>query len=85
MRIAITGGSGRVGRAVIELALAQGHSVVSIDRVQPAEGSLADNVTFIQASITDYADFESAIQRLRRAGASGGLPVARRPPRLRGA
>ncbi len=50
-----------MGRAVIDLALAQGHSVVSIDRVQPAEGSLADNVTFIQASITDYADFENAI------------------------
>jgi UDP-glucose 4-epimerase len=62
MRIAITGGSGRVGRAVTELALAQGHSVVSIDRVQPAEGSLADNVTFIQASITEYADFEQALQ-----------------------
>ena len=36
MRIAITGGSGGIGRAVIKLALVQGHSVVSIDRVRPA-------------------------------------------------
>src|SRR5688572_25431388 len=61
MRIAITGGSGLVGREVIRLALTQGHNVVSIDRVPPTE-SLADNVTFIQASITDYADFEQALQ-----------------------
>ena len=61
MRIAITGGSGLVGREVIRLALTQGHSVVSIDRVPPTE-SLADNVTFIQASITDYAAFEQALQ-----------------------
>lgn len=62
MRIAITGGSGRVGQAVIELALAQGHSVVSIDRVKPAQENLPANVTFIQASITEYADFEQALQ-----------------------
>ena len=61
MRIAITGGSGLVGREVIRLALKEGHSVVSIDRVPPTE-SLADNVTFIQASITDYAAFERAMQ-----------------------
>jgi nucleoside-diphosphate-sugar epimerase len=61
MRIAITGGSGLVGREVIRLALTQGHSVVSIDRVPPT-ASLADNVTFIQASITEYADFEQALQ-----------------------
>ena len=61
MRIAITGGSGLVGREVIRLALIQGHSVVSIDRVPPT-ASLADNVTFIQASITDYVAFERAMQ-----------------------
>jgi nucleoside-diphosphate-sugar epimerase len=33
MKIAVTGGSGNVGRAVIKLALAQGHSVVSVDRI----------------------------------------------------
>ena len=35
MRIAVTGGSGRIGRAIVSLAVAQGHQVVSIDRVAP--------------------------------------------------
>jgi UDP-glucose 4-epimerase len=62
MHIAVTGGSGRVGRAVIELALSQGHSVVSIDRVAAAEGDLQPNVTHIQAEVTDYVAFEEALQ-----------------------
>jgi UDP-glucose 4-epimerase len=62
MRIAITGGSGRVGQAVIQLALAQGHSIVSIDRVKPAQEHLPANVTFIQANMMEYADFEQALQ-----------------------
>jgi UDP-glucose 4-epimerase len=33
MKIAITGGNGRVGRVLVRLALAQQHQVVSIDRV----------------------------------------------------
>ena len=32
MKIAVTGGSGGIGRAVTSLALAHGHSVVSIER-----------------------------------------------------
>jgi len=62
MRIAITGGSGRVGRAVIALAIEQGHEVVSIDRVEPEPGTLPEGVTVVQANITDYAAFEAAMQ-----------------------
>jgi UDP-glucose 4-epimerase len=62
MRIAITGGSGRVGRAVIGLALSQGHSVVSVDRTPPAQDTAQPNITFIQADITDYRDFEQALR-----------------------
>jgi nucleoside-diphosphate-sugar epimerase len=35
MKIAVTGGSGGIGRAIIALALARGDSIVSIDRVEP--------------------------------------------------
>ena len=35
MKIAVTGGIGSVGKAVVDMALAQGHSVVCIDRVAP--------------------------------------------------
>src|SRR3712207_3777511 len=56
MRIAITGGS-----CVIELALSQGHSVVSIDCVPPAQDAAQPGVTFVQAEITDYRAFEQAL------------------------
>jgi UDP-glucose 4-epimerase len=59
MHIAITGGSGRVGRGVIDLALEQGHTVVSIDRVEPAEHR--PGVRFVHADITNYDDFLAAM------------------------
>jgi UDP-glucose 4-epimerase len=76
MKIAVTGGSGNIGRAVIEMALAQGHRVVSIDRAPPSQdaairqrnknSSARDepqpNVTFIEADITNYAAFENALR-----------------------
>ncbi len=62
MRIAVTGGSGRIGHAVVELALAQGHSVVSIDRALPAEGAARAEVTFVQANMTQYDDVEQALR-----------------------
>jgi UDP-glucose 4-epimerase len=70
MKIAITGGSGRIGRAATEIALKEGHQVVSIDRVAPGpelidlahryaeEGLLG----FYYAEITDYAAVEKAFE-----------------------
>jgi nucleoside-diphosphate-sugar epimerase len=54
MKIAVTGGSGRIGSAVAALALAQGHSIVSIDRVEPAESLAPENLRFVLAHIGDY-------------------------------
>jgi nucleoside-diphosphate-sugar epimerase len=62
MKIAITGGSGRIGRAVIDLALSQGYSVVSIDRVMPEEKTAQSNITYFQADITDYTALENALR-----------------------
>jgi nucleoside-diphosphate-sugar epimerase len=62
MRIAITGSSGRVGSAIVEMALARGHSLVCIDRVPPSGGAARPNVSFVQADITDYAAFEGALR-----------------------
>ncbi|MEI7770572.1 MAG: NAD(P)-dependent oxidoreductase [Chloroflexales bacterium] len=59
MHIAITGGSGRVGRGVIDLALEQGHTVVSIDRAAPAEPR--PGVRFVHADITSYDEFLAAM------------------------
>lgn len=54
MKIAITGGSGRIGSAITRHALAAGHSVVSIDRVAPAQAEAPENVRFVTAEVSDY-------------------------------
>jgi nucleoside-diphosphate-sugar epimerase len=62
MKIAITGGTGRVGRAIGELARAQGQTVVNIDRVPPQEDMDAPGSAFIQADITQYAELGRALR-----------------------
>ena len=54
MKIAITGATGRIGRAITAEALRQGHSVVSVDRVAPAAPEERPNCRFVQADIVDY-------------------------------
>ena len=54
MKIAVTGGSGGIGRAITDLALTRGHQIVSIDRVVPAEPLADDAVRYVQADAGDY-------------------------------
>jgi nucleoside-diphosphate-sugar epimerase len=61
MRIAITGGSGGVGRAVVAEALKRGHEVVSIDRVLP-DPAKDDAVRFVAADVTDYDTLRDAMR-----------------------
>lgn len=61
MRIAVTGGTGRIGQAILELALAEGHSAVSIDQTVPAQPDERPGVTFVQADITNYEAMEQAM------------------------
>jgi nucleoside-diphosphate-sugar epimerase len=35
MRVVVTGGSGKVGRAVVRELLARGHEVLNVDRTPP--------------------------------------------------
>lgn len=65
MKIAVTGGRGRIGRALTEGALALGHSVVNIDRVAvdgpllPGEGrtpSPEGDVRYLTADVTNYEE-----------------------------
>lgn len=60
MRIAITGGSGRIGRAVTTLVQASGHEAVSIDRVAPEHPD--PTIPFHQAEVTDYQAFLEAVR-----------------------
>ncbi len=62
MKIAVTGGLGSVGKAIIDMALVQGHSVVSIDRVTQSSDVNRPDATYIQADIVDYAAMENAFR-----------------------
>lgn len=63
MKIAVTGGSGRVGGAVVDMALKRGDSVISIDRVEnPNVQEPHPNLTFVQADITDYTAMVDAFK-----------------------
>lgn len=53
MKIAVTGGSGNVGRTVIDTALAQGHTVVSVDRAD-----FPDAPPGVRSIVADIADFD---------------------------
>ncbi|MCP4383560.1 MAG: NAD(P)-dependent oxidoreductase [Hyphomicrobiales bacterium] len=54
MKIALTGGTGRIGQAIATEALGRGHSVVSIDRAAPADGTTHENVDAITVDLTNY-------------------------------
>ena len=58
MQIAITGGSGGVGRAAVALALSQGHTVTSIDRVA------APQQDGVRAVVADLADYDALLAAL---------------------
>ena len=59
MKIAITGSNGRIGQAVVKLALSQGHTVVNIDRV--SEGINNSKQSYLKLDTTDYDAFEKAL------------------------
>ncbi len=52
MRIAITGGVGSVGSAIVDQALARGDSIVCIDRAEPLVRH--DGVEYFQIELSDY-------------------------------
>lgn len=52
MKIAITGGSGGIGRAITEQALARGDSIVSIDRAEATEKHAG--VQYVLGEMSDY-------------------------------
>ena len=69
MKIAVTGGRGRIGRAITQGALAKGHSVVNIDRVDPAtapaEGETSQplpegDVRYVTADVGNYDELLAA-------------------------
>src|SRR5438067_12024746 len=74
MRIGVTGGNGLIGRAVVDLAVADGHEVVSIDTAPPERQ--ASGATFVAADVTRYDLLEQAV---RGCDALVHLPAVRSP------
>jgi nucleoside-diphosphate-sugar epimerase len=57
MHIVVTGGSGKLGGAVVERLLASGHQVTNVD-ARPAPGSAA---RFLRIDLTDYGQVVEAL------------------------
>ena len=73
-KIAVTGGSGKAGRAVVRDLLEHGHQVLNVDRVPSAESRSPDSpAPFLYADLTDYGQTLEAHQR-----AASGCPASRR-------
>jgi nucleoside-diphosphate-sugar epimerase len=62
MRIVVTGGSGKAGRAVVRDLLEHGHEVLNIDLVPSAESSSPDSpAPFLRADLTDFGQALEAL------------------------
>jgi nucleoside-diphosphate-sugar epimerase len=59
MKIVVTGGSGKVGRAVLRELLEHGHEVLNVDRNPPAPS--APQAPFLPADLTDYGQTLEAL------------------------
>jgi nucleoside-diphosphate-sugar epimerase len=60
MKVAVTGGSGKVGRAVVRDLLEHGHEVLIIDRIAPDPARSA-SAPFLPADLTDYGEALEAV------------------------
>lgn len=57
MKIAVTGGSGGIGRAIIDMALPRGDEIVSIDRVEPKEPRPG-----VREVLADMSEYEKLVE-----------------------
>lgn len=78
MRIAITGGSGRVGRSVVDLALSRGHQVLSIDRTEP--GAERPGMSVARVDVTQYEELLAALGGCDALIHLAAIPVPGRHP-----
>jgi nucleoside-diphosphate-sugar epimerase len=61
-RIAVTGGSGKAGRAVVRDLLERGHDVLNIDRSPSPESSTPDSpAPYLAADVTDFGQALEAL------------------------
>lgn len=78
MRIAVTGGNGDLGRALVPFLLGQGHAVVSIDTALPPPDLLAARAP-ARHLVADVTDFGQLVASLRECDALVHLAAIRSP------
>lgn len=83
MKIAVTGGSGGIGRAITKLALERGHSVVSIDHVAaqgPGVPFSGNDAQYLVADATDYGQMIDVFDGCDAVIHMAAIPSAGRHP-----
>ena len=81
MRLAVFGGTGRVGRQVVAQALAQGHEVTALVR-QAEELPLNGGVRYMAGDVTDSVAVERVIRGADAVLSSLGAPSLEQPGRI---
>jgi nucleoside-diphosphate-sugar epimerase len=61
MKIVVTGGSGKLGRAVVSDLLEHGHDVLNVDVRSPDPSSSASSAPFLPADLTDFGQALEAL------------------------
>jgi len=62
MRIAVTGGSGELGRSLVPYLVEQGHAVVSIDRLLPAASPARPAAEYVVADVGNFGELVASIR-----------------------
>ena len=61
MKVVVTGGSGKVGRAVVRDLLEHGHDVLNVDRTAPDPARSPAGAPFLPADLTDFGQTLEAL------------------------
>lgn len=62
MKIAVTGGNGTLGRALVAALVAAGHQVVSVDRALPAQPAAGGAAQYRAADLRDFGQTVACLQ-----------------------
>lgn len=81
LSVAVTGGSGKLGRAVVADLVAHGHTVHSLDHVPPREGVWPHGYSFTRVDLTDFGQTAEALTAIddRHAGLDAVVHLAAVP------
>ncbi len=60
-RVVVTGGSGKLGRAVVRELLENGYEVVNLDRAPSPDPEAAARTSFVRVDLTDYGQVAEAL------------------------